>query len=1706
MLGSLMAAHSTIAGILFGGALFLTAQAQTLRVDFNDSGINQSGWQSLSASDADLGDAWSKNFADGISLDVDAIGSVTLDDRDRGSNNGGGSEASMWRDFLFANGSFSTNPGSGLRLSFTGLRANSEYPVRIWGYDVSSSGGRAADWNGGGSATKRLTFTSPPATLNDNVITLNVTTDESGAVTIEGVVSAINSNTSHNVFINGLEIGDPVATDGPTDLALSSAVVAKSATIGTTVGTFSTTDPTLEDTFTYALVSGAGDTNNALFEIAGDDLRTDRDLSPIPTSSQLSIRVRTTDGAGAFLEKIFLLEVVNDSDKDGLDDDWELLYFPDLATFAGLDDGDGDKLNNLAEQALGTDPTNSDSDDDTLSDGDEVLTYRTNPLAADSDGDGLSDAAELAGTGGAITDPNSEDSDGDGFNDALELAENTDPNDNSNFPNTLLPLRLSEILARNDSGIDDGFGRREDWIEIYNPNATEVNLDGYFLTDRADNPNKWNFPAVTIPAQGYLLVFASGADTVDPGGYAHTNFQLGSNGEYLAIVRPDGTTVDDSFAPTFPEQFTDISYGIPSGGGEPVFFESHTPGTLNNAPAFPGVVKDTNFDIDRGFYDAPFQLTIISATPGATIRYTLDGTPPTPTTGTIYTGPITIETTSTVRALATFGDWLPTNVDTHTYLFIEDVVRQPVDPPNWPDNWGFDSQVGQLVASDYEMDPRVVDNTNGLGVHSVQEALRDIPTVAISMRQNDITGGSGGLLSNPLGRFERECSVEYILPDGTTGFQEDCKIETHGNSSRRPFRMQKHSMRLTFSSAVGIPKLNYPLFPDSEVETFNKLVLRACFTDSWALNTWSSGRYRPNDSLYMRDVWMKESMTDMGHASGHGNFVHLYYNGIYFGLHNLTERLEDDWYADHLGGKTEDWEVNADILTPGPLWNSMVRLLNGDITSNAVYEQAKEVIDIDNYIDYTLLHFYGDSEDWPTKNGYAAANAISGDGRWRFQVWDQEIALDKFSWNRYNSNSGSMIPFQRLRLNEEFRMRFADRVHHHLFNGGPLSESQSVARFHRVANLIDKAIVAESARWGDTQDNTPYGMTAQSSTNIDADYYPPTINDPIYFTREQHWLVERDVVTDHYIPILHDQSDSRSIVRELQARNLYPLTEPPVFSQHGGIVPSDFDLIITAPQGTIYFTLDGSDPRLVGGGINPAADSLATGAIVDTFIGFEATGWRYLDNGADQSNSDVVVGHPSYSDADWKHPGFDDATWGTGQALLGFGSIGSLTVNSQLSPPSPRPITYYFRKDFEVANASQYTELMLELIRDDGAIIYLNGKEIGRSNLSPGLVTPTTTATNASPEDEIVPLTTLALAPGDLMEGRNTIAIELHQSSSNSSDVGLDFQLRGTRPNEEAMPVTLAQTGQVQARVLSGGEWSALTSADFIVGTVASASNLVVSEINYNPPGDDTLREWIELMNISDGPIDLTDVSLSGITYQFPAGIVLGAGERIVVVKDQAAFAADYDTASLLIAPGVFEGSLNNAGEELAVIDATGTTDIQRFVFDDAPPWPSFADGAGATLVLIAPETNPAHADPANWRASFVPGGSPGGTDSQTFGGDPDADADGDGLSALLEHALGSVKGDDGPSPESQPVLGSFLFGNPTVTDLTLTFRRNLAAEDVTISIERSTDLIGWSPVAAELISALPNGDGTETVTYRLHSQVASRAREFIRLKVEQRP
>jgi hypothetical protein len=121
---------------------------------------------------------------------------------------------------------------------------------------------------------------------------------------------------------------------------------------------------------------------------------------------------------------------------------------------------------------------------------------------------------------------------------------------------------ISEFLASNKDSILDEDGDSSDWLELHNLGNEEVNLKGWYLSDKSDNLTKWSLPDISIGPGAYLFIFASGKDRRNPASELHTNFKLGADGEYLGLIQPDGLTVEYAFAPDFPVQTTNVSYGL----------------------------------------------------------------------------------------------------------------------------------------------------------------------------------------------------------------------------------------------------------------------------------------------------------------------------------------------------------------------------------------------------------------------------------------------------------------------------------------------------------------------------------------------------------------------------------------------------------------------------------------------------------------------------------------------------------------------------------------------------------------------------------------------------------------------------------------------------------------------------------------------------------------------------------------------------------------------------------------------------------------------------------------------------------------------------------------------------------------------------------------------------------------------------------------
>jgi hypothetical protein len=243
-----------------------------------------------------------------------------------------------------------------------------------------------------------------------------------------------------------------------------------------------------------------------------------------------------------------------------------------------------------------------------------------------------------------------------------------------------IALVINEFSASNSSLITDPQGQYDDWIEIYNAGDKAIDLGGMYLTDDLDQPTRWRIPynnpaATTVPAGGYLLIWADG-DAGQPG--LHANFRIDADGEELGLFAADGITLTDSVV--FDHQTADISYGrYPDASCHWRLMASPTPG-LANVSLYLGFVEDVEFSRDSCLCHAPLSVAMSTKTEGAVIYYTLDGSSPYSYArgipmGTVYSAPITIPRTTTVKVVAFKRGWRPTDVVTRRYVFLDSDVQ-----------------------------------------------------------------------------------------------------------------------------------------------------------------------------------------------------------------------------------------------------------------------------------------------------------------------------------------------------------------------------------------------------------------------------------------------------------------------------------------------------------------------------------------------------------------------------------------------------------------------------------------------------------------------------------------------------------------------------------------------------------------------------------------------------------------------------------------------------------------------------------------------------------------------------------------------------------------------------------------------------------------------------------------------------------------------
>jgi hypothetical protein len=1082
---------------------------------------------------------------------------------------------------------------------------------------------------------------------------------------------------------------------------------------------------------------------------------------------------------------------------------------------------------------------------------------------------------------------------------------------------------INEFLASNNAGnppdasqgqIRDANGESSDWIELYNQSDLPVNLGGWGLTDNQSNPLKWQFPADTIlNGRSFMIVFASGKEQkdypnnypyLDSQGQLHTNFKLSASGEYLALTRPDGIVEhaydsvlnSDTGEYGFPPQKDNIAYGMLY--DSEYYFSLPTPGQ-SNRQSFLGFVDPPQFSHERGYYESSFSLTLTTKPSGAVIRYTTNGTDPTLANGTAYTSPISI-TTSTepigryIRAAAFKPGYQPSEIKTKTYLM------------------GATASMKGLPAVCLTGSPtEVFYNPNGIMA---------------------IIGGawSGGVwykvnptdYNNVLGHgmdFERPVSLEYFrLSDGKE-FQEDCGIRVHGSAWMRPhytlpaiqgrwYYPYKYSFRLYFRSLYGNSKFSHSIlekFP--EIDYMDTFVLRAGHND--------------DTNPFVRDEMMRRLQHYTGHRASLGTFVNLFINGDYKGYYNLCERVDED-FCQQWFNSDKEWDIvgwvapasgssylearDGDMVA----FNAFINYAqNNNLANPLFYAEVERQMDMTAFVDYIIVQCWGGNWDWPQNNWTAAAER-STERKWRFFVWDAEGAMDgDVNRNRFsnlNSDGSSLSRLYRaLIANQDFKMLFTDRLQKHFLEAeGAMTQSNLNTLFWDLAAEVQSVIPFISTYIPNTY--------VPNRQNI---FFNQCINQGLFTFAAPRILLNGQEVSNDYG---HENSTLS-------------------FQNASGV------------SGDIYYTLDGSDPRL--------SQSERLEAVTTTLV-------------AENAPKRVLVPTANIGTL-WRSQIFyNDTSWNDGLPVDNTKAGGVGYENNPGESTSNVPyISYnigskmynnytsaYVRIPFTVDPAQRLTwnYLTLKMRYDDGFVAYINGVEVCRSSTVSG--DPSWNSIASSHENSSLETFVISNYLSALQPGQNILAIQGMNERKNSSDFVISAIMeagynstQGVSPSAQkyTSPVALTKSAQVKARTLNGSQWGAIREANISIGSVDG--NLRISEFLYHPNGDPN-EEFVELTNIGPTPLNLDKVSFTnGIKFTFP-DTTLQPGQFLLLVQNRDIFENRYGT-GLPIA-GQFEGALNNAGEKLQLSDALGNP-IQTVDYKDS--WYEITDGDGFSLTAVDP-------------------------------------------------------------------------------------------------------------------------------------------------------
>ncbi|RYD33716.1 MAG: hypothetical protein EOP87_10505 [Verrucomicrobiaceae bacterium] len=560
---------------------------------------------------------------------------------------------------------------------------------------------------------------------------------------------------------------------------------------------------------------------------------------------------------------------------------------------------------------------------------------------------------------------------------------------------------INEVVSSNSSNVVDENGDASDWIELHNPGDTAVDLTGWGLSDSASSPYKWVFPARTIAPEGHLVVWASSKNRAGTSGHLHTNFAISAGGEPVVLTSPDGSETDLLEVPPLP---ANTSYGRKPGQGTAGFyFETPTPGAANSTPGYPDLATPPAFSQTGGFYTASFPLGI-SAQPGWTVYYTLDGSEPDPArveaatnanrVSRVYSAPLTVASRtgqpnvfSQIPTTAITPAWLPPWRTPSGEVFKGTIVRA----------MALDQVTGRrskIITKTYFVDPAIQGRYGNLPVVSVVSDYNHLFSSATGIYVPGSTHKGDIAKQNFFKGWVRPASIEYFEGGGNPGFNGDFEISVQGSTS---VASPQKGLNVIARSELGTDSVDYPLFAGAESQAsqfseFKRFILRS----------WGSAL---SDTAFFADAYHQTLAATSGMEIQDYRPAIVFINGEYWGLHEIRESNKNSWYHQARTGIDRD-DPGFDMLDGGGStlvdegdavhWNATMSYINSNnLSGDAVYNQVATRIDLKNFAEYIVHCAYTGKRDWPDQNE-AKWRARTPEGKWRWTQFDMDQGLNQF--------------------------------------------------------------------------------------------------------------------------------------------------------------------------------------------------------------------------------------------------------------------------------------------------------------------------------------------------------------------------------------------------------------------------------------------------------------------------------------------------------------------------------------------------------------------------------------------------------------------------------------------------------------------------------------------------------------------------------------